>query len=184
MLNGVVDTCRRRMEAREANGAAALFILRLVIGYGFMVHGWAKLSRGPDKFAGLLDYLGVPFPEFMAWLVTIAELFGGLAVILGVFVALLSVPLIIIHLVALFTVHLRYGFSSVNTIGMSPDGPVFGPPGFEVNLLYIGGILVLAAFGAGALSIDRALAKMRRRRRARTEAQPFSKKCISDIRSG
>jgi hypothetical protein len=29
--------------------------LRLVIGYGFMAHGWAKLSRGPEGFAKLLE---------------------------------------------------------------------------------------------------------------------------------
>lgn len=122
--------------------------MRLVIGYGFMVHGYAKLSRGPENFAKVLDYIGVPFPQFMAWFVTVVELLGGFAMILGAFVVLLSVPLIFVHLVALSTVHLRYGFSSVNTIGMSPDGPLFGPPGFEVNLLYIGGILVIAALGA------------------------------------
>ena len=149
---------KANMLTSKTNQGAALLILRLVIGYGFMVHGWAKLSRGPDKFAGLLEFLGVPFPEFMAWFVTLLELLGGLAVIVGAFVTLLSLPLIVIHLVALSTVHLRYGFSSVNTVGMSPDGPMFGPPGFEVNLLYIGGILVLVAFGAGALSVDRLLA--------------------------
>lgn len=137
----------------------ALLAMRLVVGYGFMVHGYAKLSRGPEGFAKLLDYIGVPFPHFMAWFVTLFELLGGLAVILGAFVALLSIPLIIVHLVALSTVHLRFGFSSVNTVGMSPEGPLFGPPGFEVNLLYICGILVLAAFGAGAWSIDRLLSK-------------------------
>lgn len=150
-----LDRCSHQRASQQGFEAIALLLLRLVIGVGFMVHGWAKLSRGPDKFANLLTYLDIPFPLFMAWLVTIVELLGGLAMILGAFVILLSVPLIILHLVALFGIHIRYGFSSVNTIGMSPDGPLFGPPGFEISLLYIGGILVLAAFGAGALSIDR-----------------------------
>jgi len=48
--------------------------LRLIIGFGFMVHGWAKLSKGPDKFAELLRWIGVPLPDFMAWLVTLVEL--------------------------------------------------------------------------------------------------------------
>lgn len=115
----------------------------------------------------------------MAWFVTLAELFGGLAMIPGAFVARLSIPLVIIHLVALSTVHLRYGFSSVNTIGLTPDGPQFGPPGFEVNLLYIGGILVLAAFGAGALSVDRVLAKAKERRCRRPEAHPSQRTEVS-----
>jgi len=130
--------------------------LRLAIGFGFMVHGWAKLSGGPDKFAGLLQWLGVPLPDFIAWLVTLVELVGGLAMFLGAFVTLVSVPMVIISLVAMFTVHLRYGFSSVNTIGLTADGPQFSPPGFEINLLYIGGLILLAVgTGAGAWSIDR-----------------------------
>lgn len=140
------------MAASRTEQAAALLVLRLIIGYGFMAHGWAKLSRGPEGFAGMLAFIGVPAPEFMAWFVMLVELLGGLTLILGVFVRLLGIPLIAIHLVALSTVHLRFGFSSVNTIGMAPDGPLFGPPGFEVNLLYIGGILVLAAFGPGLFS--------------------------------
>jgi putative oxidoreductase len=133
---------------------AALLLLRLIIGYGFMAHGYAKLHRGPDKFAALLGFLHVPFPHFAAWFVTVVELVGGFALILGAFVALLSVPLIILHLVAMGTIHVHYGYSSVNTIGLTPQGPLFGPPGFEISLLYIGGILILAAFGPGALSID------------------------------
>ena len=156
------NRCGRQRSAHQGFEANALLLLRLVIGFGFMVHGWAKLSRGPDKFAHLLTYLGVPFPSFMAWFVTIVELLGGLAMILGAFVVLLSIPLIIIHLVAMFGIHVHYGFSSVNTIGMTPHGPLFGPPGFEISLLYIGGILVLATFGAGALSIDQWLGMSRR----------------------
>ncbi|HEX6073189.1 MAG TPA: DoxX family protein [Sphingomicrobium sp.] len=139
----------------------ALLLLRLVIGYGFLAHGYAKLHRGPDKFAALLTYLAVPFPHFTAWFVTLVELIGGFALIVGAFVLLLSVPLIILHLVAMSTIHIHYGFSSVNTIGLTGQGPLFGPPGFEISLLYIGGILVLAAFGPGPFSVDGALARER-----------------------
>lgn len=132
----------------------ALLILRLVIGFGFVAHGYAKLHRGPDKFGALLNFLGVPFPHFTAWFVTLVELSGGVALMTGAFVLLLSVPLIILHLVAMSTIHIHYGFSSVNTIGLTPNGPLFGPPGFEISLLYIGGILVLAAFGPGLWSVD------------------------------
>jgi putative oxidoreductase len=132
----------------------ALLMLRLVIGFGFVAHGYAKLHRGPEKFGALLAFLGVPFPQFTAWFVALVELLGGLALMIGAFVLILSVPLIILHLVAMSTIHIHYGFSSVNTIGLTPDGPLFGPPGFEISLLYIGGIVVLAAFGPGALSVD------------------------------
>jgi putative oxidoreductase len=129
--------------------------IRLVIGYGFMVHGWAKLARGPAGFARLLHWIGVPFAEPTAWVSTLVELLGGLAVFLGAFVEIVSVPLIVVMVVAMVTVHLRHGFSSINTIGLTDAGPQFGPPGFEVNLLYIGGLLGLVLGGAGTLSFDR-----------------------------
>jgi putative oxidoreductase len=57
-------------------------------------------------------------------------------------------------LVAMFSIQIHYGFSSVNTIGLTPAGPQFGPPGYEINLLYIAGLISLMLTGAGALSID------------------------------
>jgi len=96
----------------------------------------------------------------MAWVVTLVEIFGGLAILVGAFVTLMSIPLVVIHLVAMFGVHWQYGFSSVNTVGLTAAGPQFGPPGFEINLLYIAGLLALVlGGGAGALSVDRLLAR-------------------------
>ena len=57
--------------------------LRLIVGYGFMQHGFAKLSSGPDVFAVVLHSIGVPAPHLMAWLTTLIEIFGGVAVLLG-----------------------------------------------------------------------------------------------------
>jgi putative oxidoreductase len=132
--------------------------LRLIIGFGFMALGWAKLSRGPSGFANLLTQIGAPLPEATGWVSTFVELLGGLAIFVGAFVEVMSVPLIVMMLVAMFTVHLKYGFSAVNTIGLTADGPQFGPPGYEINLLYIAGLLALMLGGAGPLSIDRYLA--------------------------
>ena len=136
--------------------------LRLIIGYGFLAHGWAKLSRGPAGFAKMLEQIGAPLPVATAWASTFIEILGGLAILAGAFVAAVSVPLIVMMLVAMFTVHLRYGFSAINTIGLTADGPRFGPPGYEVNLLYIAGLLALILRGAGPFSIDRLLARRKR----------------------
>src|SRR5215475_1680509 len=87
--------------------------LRLVIGFGFLAHGCAKLSRGPAGFAGLLEQIGAPLPEATAWASTFIEVLGGVAILAGAFVVAASIPLIIMMLVALFTVHLRYGFSAI-----------------------------------------------------------------------
>src|ERR1700740_1958329 len=87
--------------------------LRLIVGFGFMEHGFAKLSKGPDAFATILHALGVPAPHFMALFTILIEILGGLAVILGAFVTLVSLPMAALLLVAIFTVHLPYGFSSI-----------------------------------------------------------------------
>ena len=130
--------------------------LRLAIGIGFMVHGWAKFHRGPDKFAGVLAWMDVPFPHFTAWLVTFLELVGGFAMVIGAFVTMISIPLFAIHIVAMIGVHWKFGFSSVNTIGLTQSGPQFGPPGYEINLLYMAGIVaIVLGGGAGAWSVDR-----------------------------
>lgn len=133
--------------------------LRLVIGFGFVAHGWAKLSRGPDKFAAVLRWIEFPLPDAMAWVVTLVEILGGLAIMAGAFVTLVSIPLIVIHLVAIFTVHIQNGFSSVRTVGLTEAGPQFGPPGYEINLLYLAGLLALILAGPGALSVDGAMTR-------------------------
>ena len=128
--------------------------LRLIVGFGFMQHGFAKLSRGVDAFVAILQAMYVPSPHVMAWLVILTELIGGLMVFVGAFVALASVPMIATLLVAIFTVHLPYGFSSIKLRAISPSGPVFGPPGYETDLLYIACLVSLVLSGPGPLSID------------------------------
>jgi putative oxidoreductase len=124
-----------------------------------MQHGFAKLSRGPDVFSSILHTLGVPAPHLMAWLTILVELFGGLAVLLGAFVLLASVPMAAILLVAIVTVHVPYGFSSVKLIGVTPAGAQFGPPGYETGLLYLACLMSLLLAGAGPFSVDNLLAK-------------------------
>ena len=138
--------------------------IRMIIGVGSMVHGWAKWSRGPAAFAELLKQAHVPLPLANAWLVTFLEIFGGLAILIGAFAAVVSIPLIVSMLGAMFTVNIHYGFSAIKTIGLTPEGPKFGPPGYEINLLYIAGLVALILAGAGPLSID-SLRKRRRQRR-------------------
>jgi putative oxidoreductase len=139
---------------REGYHRWAPLLLRLVIGFGFMDHGWAKLSRGPEHFEQLLVQIGAPFPHLTSWVSPLVEIFGGLAIFVGVYVTITSLPLIAILLVAMFTVHLKYGFSSINTIGLTPAGPLFGPPGYEVVLLYIAGLISFMLGGAGIFSVD------------------------------
>ncbi len=129
--------------------------LRLIVGYGFIAHGYAKVMNGPDRFAEALHGLGVPAPHVMAWVTIGFELLGGSAVLAGAYIPLISVPLTVILLVAVVTVHLPYGFTSIKLRAVTADGPQFGPPGYETNLLYIAALATLVIGGSGPVAADR-----------------------------
>jgi putative oxidoreductase len=133
--------------------------LRLIVGYGFVAHGFAKLSRGPEAFAAILYTMGVPAPHLMAWLTILTELVGGLAVLLGAFVPLVSLPMAAVLFVAIVTVHLPYGFSSIKLLRVTSGRAQFGPPGYELDLLYLACLVALVLGGSGPLAIDSYLRK-------------------------
>lgn len=153
----------RRLRTGLADDRWALVPLRLMIGFGFVAHGYAKLARGPDAFAHIITALGFPAPDVVAWSTTLLELVGGILVMLGAAVAPLSVPLAVIMLTAMFTVHLPYGFSSIRLKAVTASGAEFGPVGYELTLAYLTGLVALALSGPSPVSIDRWLAARRRR---------------------
>jgi putative oxidoreductase len=128
--------------------------LRLIVGFGFAEHGFAKLARGPEDFAAILHAIGVPAPHFMAWSTILVELVGGVAVLLGAFVALASIPMAAVLLVAIFTVHLPNGFSSIKLLAVTAAGAQFGQPGYETDLLYLACLATLVLGGAGPWALD------------------------------
>lgn len=129
--------------------------LRAIAGGGFLEHGYSKLSKGPGVFASILQSLHIPFPHLSAYLTIGVELLGGAALLLGAFVAWVSIPTIIVLLTAMFTVHLPYGFSSIKIKAVVDGRAQFGPPGYECDLLYIACILALVLLGPSPWSIDR-----------------------------
>ena len=128
--------------------------LRLIVGFGFLEHGYAKLARGPDAFIGILHAMGMPFAFFLGWATIVIELVGGLLILMGAFVPLASLPRIVVLLAATFTVHLPNGFSSIKLTAYDASGAHFGPPGYETDLLYVAALLALCLGGAGPLSLD------------------------------
>jgi putative oxidoreductase len=128
--------------------------LRLIVGIGFLQHGFAKLSKGPAAFAAILHALSVPAPHLMGWLTISTEIGGGLAVVFGALVPLAAIAMAAVLLVAVLTVHLPYGFSSIKLIGVTAAGAQFGPPGYECDLLYLACLLALVMGGPGPLAID------------------------------
>lgn len=128
--------------------------LRLIVGYGFLAHGYAKLARGPDNFVAILHAIGMPFAFLLGWATIVIEVIGGALILCGAFVPLASVPMIVVLMVAIFTVHLPNGFSSIKLIGYDSSGAHFGQPGYETDLLYLAGLLALSFGGAGPFSVD------------------------------
>jgi putative oxidoreductase len=128
--------------------------VRILTGYGFMAHGYAKIIKHPDHFAAILHALGVPAPHFMAWATIVIELFGGLMILAGFAVPLVAVPMFAVLLVATLTVHLPYGFTSIKLMDVVNGMPVFGPPGYETDLLYAAALLTLLLGGSGPLAVD------------------------------
>jgi putative oxidoreductase len=131
--------------------------LRIIVGYGFIEHGYAKLVHGPDGFIGILHAIGLPFAHLLGWATILVEILGGLLILLGAFVPLTAVPMVVVLLVAIFTVHLPYGFSSIKLQSYAAGVAHFGQPGYETDLLYVAGLIALSFGGAGPLSLDRYL---------------------------
>lgn len=128
--------------------------LRLIVGYGFMEHGYAKLLHGPDAFIGILHAIGMPFADLLGWATIVIELFGGLMILAGAFVPAATAPMIVVLLVATFTVHLPNGFSSIKLMSYDAAGAHFGQPGYETDMLYVACLLALCIGGAGPWSLD------------------------------
>ncbi|MDZ4678140.1 MAG: DoxX family protein [Oligoflexia bacterium] len=118
-------------------------LTRLTLGVMFVEAGWGKLGHIAKVTQFFLE-LGIPMPEFHAWLVALTELVCGALLIVGVFVRYASVALAITMGVALVTAKSE----SIETIT-----DIAGVPEF----LYIILLSWLAVFGAGSISLYRAL---------------------------
>ncbi len=135
--------------------------LRVIIGIGFMFHGYAKLfsSVGHHNFVMLLQDLSLPLASHVAWLVGIVEFFGGLALFIGAFTTVTIIVLIVDMLGAMFFVTLPNGFDLLQVTVLIEGGPKFGVPGLEINLIYLAALLSLYFTGPGNLSLDGWLAQ-------------------------
>lgn len=81
------------------------FLIRITVGLIFTIAGFGKLFGGIEMFSGMLNGLGIPLPLFMAYLVAIIELVGGIMILLGLWTMVPSILLVVVMLVAIITVH-------------------------------------------------------------------------------
>ena len=116
-----------------------LLLLRIVVGITFLVHGLDKFNGGIEQTVGMFEGMG--FPGFLAYLVTFAEILGGLALIIGLFTRLVSIVFAIIMATAIFQVKLDSGFLG----------------GFELDLVLLVCSLLLALSSSRLLAVNRIL---------------------------
>lgn len=122
----------------------AFFVLRVVTGIVFMLHGWQKLEMGLTGVSGFLGGLGFPMPMVFAVLLIAAELLGGIMLIVGALTRFAAQILTFVSLVALLTVHVKNGF-------------FLQTGGYEYILVLFAACVALAVTGAGKWSLDHRL---------------------------
>lgn len=135
----------QRLEGLER---LAVLILRLFLGFAFMMHGSQKLlgafgGGGVAGVAAMLSKLGVEPSHILAWVLSITEFVGGVCVFLGFLTRFWAAGLVIDMAVAVFMVHLANGFFASKN-------------GFELPLAFGVMALVILLTGPGSLSVDRA----------------------------
>ena len=121
----------------------SLLLARCTIAYGFYgpaMQKWSDISSVAKWFGTL----GIPFPTLNAYLAASTELLGVVLLTLGLFTRLISIPLMVVMVVAITTVHLPHGFSA-------------GDNGFEIPLYYFLFLALFASHGAGKFSLDHLL---------------------------
>jgi len=115
---------------------AAMLVLRLSMGMLMMSHGYDKLVHFSEKKALFYDFLSLGSTTSLM-LCIFAEFFCALFVVIGLFTRLVTVPLVIVMSIAIFSVHKMDFFDTG-----------------ERASLYLTGFLVLLLCGPGRASVD------------------------------
>lgn len=120
-------------------------LFRLILAYGF--YGPATMKLG--NIDGIVEWftgMGLPFPTLNAHMAVTTEIAGFILLFFGLGTRIISIPLIVVMLVAIFTVHIGNGFEA-------------GSNGFEIPLYYLLMLFSLIITGPGRLSLDAVIKK-------------------------
>lgn len=118
----------------------SLLFVRLVLSYGFYEPAktkWQDIQSVADWFSSL----NIPFPLLNAYLSASFEMLGVFLLLIGLFTRWITIPLMFIMIVAIFTVHWENGFAASDN-------------GFEIPLYYFVMLFILLSYGAGKWSVD------------------------------
>jgi len=120
--------------------STALLLARLVVAYGFYEPAMSKW-KDINGIATWFGSMGIPFPTLNAYMAASTEVLGVVLLTLGLFIRLISLPLMVVMVVAIMTVHLAHGYSA-------------GDNGFEIPLYYLLFLFIFTSHGAGKYSLD------------------------------
>ncbi len=120
----------------------AVLLARVGIGVIFVAHGWQKFfTNGIAKTQAGFDGMGVPLPDLSAIAAATIELGGGLLLIVGLLTPIAGILLFLNMVGAFVLVHID-------------NGLFVGDGGYELVLALGVSSLLIAAVGAGRLSVD------------------------------
>lgn len=127
-----------------AQTSAGLLLIRLVLGITFIAHGAQKVfTFGMSGVGEGFVQMGIPFGGVLGPVVSLVELVGGVAIVLGLFTRYAGLGIAAVMLGAIMFAHLPAGF--------------FAPNGYEFALILMAAAAALATMGAGAYSVDAVL---------------------------
>ena len=127
----------------EYGKSLSLLFARLAVAYGFYEPAMMKWNS-IENVASWFGTIGIPFPTINAYFAASTEAAGVILLTLGFLTRLISLPLIIVMIVAIVTVHLPHGFAA-------------GDNGFEIPLYYMLFLFIFFSNGAGKFSLDRVI---------------------------
>ena len=127
----------------EYTRSLSLLLARIAVAYGFYEPAMMKWND-IDSVAEWFGSMGILLPLFNAYLVATTEIVGVVFLILGLLTRMISIPLMIIMIVAITSVHFEHGFSAAEN-------------GFEIPLYYLLFLFIFFAHGAGKFSLDHLL---------------------------
>lgn len=128
------------MLSLQKYGDAAMLVLRLALGAIFIGHGVLKFGAWQQPAEGM---------NIVMMILSVAEPLGGAALIAGAVTQWAALGLSIVMIGAIYLKQFAWGGAFINSAG----------PAWELDAAILGGLLVLAAYGAGRLSVDAMMRK-------------------------
>lgn len=120
-----------------------LLIMRILVGAIFFAHGIQKFNMGIANVAGFFTQAGIPAALLIAWLVTLLETFGGLALIIGVCTRLTAL-LLGIAMIAAAIICIKMGLPFISTQSIV---------GYELNFSLFAALTPILILGPGRYSL-------------------------------